>query len=130
MQIEGQKRDSKRDTVLPMINVVFLLLVFFVMLAEIAPPAPFAVDLPQAAGADGLAGEVNLFMSAEGAVAFADLSNDAALLALSETCGTGACKAGVNLRADRAASGQAVAALLARLKALGVETVHLVTVAP
>ena len=40
-----------RENIVPMINVVFLLLVFFVMTAQIAPPDPFDIAPPEAGDA-------------------------------------------------------------------------------
>ena len=37
-------RAPTRDSTVPMINIVFLLLIFFLITAQIAPPAPFAAQ--------------------------------------------------------------------------------------
>lgn len=62
-------RRSTREPVVPMINVVFLLLIFFLMTAQIVLPAPFDVTLPNASGA-GDETTPTLYLSAEGEIAF------------------------------------------------------------
>jgi biopolymer transport protein ExbD len=48
----GRARPRPRgESVVPMINVVFLLLIFFVMTATIVPPDPFAARPPSSARA-------------------------------------------------------------------------------
>ncbi|NBB97258.1 MAG: biopolymer transporter ExbD [Alphaproteobacteria bacterium] len=44
---------APRESVVPMINVVFLLLIFFLMTAQIAPPDPVDVTPPSVTLADG-----------------------------------------------------------------------------
>ena len=41
------------DNLLPMINVVFLLLIFFLISAEMTPPEPFEVSSPRGASDGG-----------------------------------------------------------------------------
>ena len=99
------------DPALPMINVVFLLLVFFLIAATIAPPAPLPVEPPVGEGAPAAPGAA-LHVSAGGEAAFGDLRGEAALAA--------ALAAGpVSVRADARAEARAVAALLARIAAAG-----------
>ncbi|WP_322867174.1 biopolymer transporter ExbD [Aquicoccus sp. G2-2] len=43
MDIPRPVRRPRGEAILPMINVVFLLLIFFLMTAELAPPEPVAV---------------------------------------------------------------------------------------
>jgi biopolymer transport protein ExbD len=52
-----------------MVNLVFLLLIFFLMVATIAPPRPVPVALPDAAEAEPAeAAERRVFLDADGAV--------------------------------------------------------------
>ncbi|MGR3541377.1 MAG: biopolymer transporter ExbD [Hasllibacter sp.] len=99
------------DPALPMINVVFLLLVFFLIAATLAPPAPLAVEPPTAEGTPARPG-ATLHLSADGTAALGDLRGEEAIAA--------AIAAGpVTLRADAAAEARAVAGLLARIAAGG-----------
>ena len=114
------------ETILPMINVVFLLLIFFLMTAQIAPRAPFAVTPPEAAGETAPEGEGILFAGPDGALFFNGLQGDALWAELSARAGD----TPLILRADGALTGPDFAALLARLGGLGVSSVDLVVGAP
>lgn len=140
MRLNVPHRRSPPESVVPMINVVFLLLVFFLMTAQIAPPEPFAVSPPVAADGEPAEGAFTLYLGSDGALAFRDATGeDAALAALGAEldtyCAAGGCSDQVPpppvvLRADQAVPGTAVASLLPRLGDLGFAAVQLVTVAP
>lgn len=126
MQIFARPRPrSLRETAVPMINIVFLLLIFFLMAAQIAPPDPFEIAAPEAdsplppeAGGDPAA----LYLAADGRLAFGAARDEgvwSALAALDETA--------LMLRADAAVPGADLAAVLARLSELGVARVTLIT---
>jgi len=67
-----QKRQTP-ESIIPMINVVFLLLIFFLMTAEIAPPEPFEVNLPTAELDQEPKSETVLYVSAEAVLGFEDI---------------------------------------------------------
>ena len=106
-----------------MINVVFLLLVFFLIAATIALPAPLAVEPPVAEGFPTGPGRA-LHLSARDEVAFGSARGEAAVAA--------AIRAGspVTLRADAGAEAASVAALLARIAAEGEEAALIVRPGP
>lgn len=112
-------RRTAQEPVVPMINVVFLLLIFFLMTAQIAPPDPLDVTLPSGAGAD--AGAVApLYLSARDELAYGDLRGAEALRA--------AVAAGpVQLHADATLDAARLAARLVQLRGLGAGDVALVT---
>jgi biopolymer transport protein ExbD len=126
MRFAAPRRRPPGESIVAMINVVFLLLVFFLMTARLAPPEPLEVTPPESATEGTAEGEVVLFLAADGALAFGTARGEAALAALAaalaEASGTA-----VLLRADAAAPARAVAALLPRLAALGAGEVRLVT---
>ena len=109
-----------RENIVPMINVVFLLLVFFVMTAQIAPPDPFDIAPPEAGDAPPPDAPDILFVAADGQLARAGLTGDAALDGIAPG-------QALTLRADRALPAGELARLLGRLAALGVADVALVT---
>lgn len=136
MLIEEPPRRQSRENILPMINVVFLLLIFFLLSAELAPPEPFPVTPPDARTEDPTDGQLVLFMDQEGQLGFMgetgeDQSLTAFRAALAEFCDGAPCdetnRPPVVLRADRAAPGAAVAALLPKLGEMGLRDVELVT---
>lgn len=117
-------RRAMRETTVPMINVVFLLLVFLLMTAQIAPPVPLDVTVPVAADmAAPEAGPAELVMGADGVLAFGAFRGEAALAAAAAAAASGA----LTLRADAAAPGAELADVLARLAALGLAEARLVT---
>ena len=90
MRLPEAPRRPARESIIPMINVVFLLLIFFLMTAEIAPPQPFAVTPPRASTAAPAARGVTLYISAGGQVGFRDRTGPAALALLSGQLAAGA----------------------------------------
>ncbi len=122
-------RPRFRETTVPMINIVFLLLIFFLISAQIAPPEPFEVLLPTGEGADTAEAAGALYLSAEGVAAFQDQRGDAAIAAaLADLAARGA--DALELRADSGVEASFVAALLAQLAQAGILEVALVTAGP
>lgn len=118
-----RKPRPMRENIVPMINVVFLLLIFFLMTAQIAPPHPIDVTPPASASTDQADNAATLYVSETGLLAYQDLRGDdvfAALQALDQD-------APLLIRADAAASAQNLAKLLPRLAAAGIANVALIT---
>ena len=112
-----QERRHSAENIVPMINVAFLLLVFFLMTAVIAPPEPAEITLPSADGdAEGLA-EVRLTLDVEGQL-WRDGRENAELSNLQS--------ASVSLSADRNLPTADLARVLGLLQESGVERVNLV----
>ncbi len=117
------------EPLLPMINVVFLMLVFVLIAGRIAPPDPFAVVPPEVAvGADLAGGDHTLYLSAAGVAGFGGVTGAAALDALA-AAGAEGCDGALVLRADSGAEAAAVARVFSRVAALGFDEVRIVTVA-
>lgn len=128
-------RRAPEASLLPMINVVFLLLIFFLIAARMTPPEPFAVTPPEAAAreaaeADGL---FTLYLGADGQPAFRDMLGDAVMPALvaarmaycaEQDCG--AVPPRLTLRADADVPAVRLAALLPQVRAAGFGTLDLV----
>ena len=114
-----QPARQPRETVLPMINVVFLLLIFFLMTASIEPSPPFPIDPPRAGGEVAQAAPRVLWVSASGELASISARGEDALAALAAEPGP------VLLRADAALPAADLAVLLARLGASGLTEVTL-----
>lgn len=117
-------RRPRGESIVPMINVVFLLLVFFLMTSRLAPPEPFDVAPPIAAQSEE--GEVApvLYLSAEGELGFEELRGDAAVAAFAARAK--AAEQTPWLRADAQAGAAVVARLLRDLTAAGLDEVALV----
>ena len=123
MRIETTPRRPAAENIVPMINVVFLLLIFFLMTAQIAPPEPIEVTPPTAELEEPGDAELMLYVGPDGAIAFQDARGGAAVSRLAEG-------AALSIRADAAVEATAVAALLARLAEAGFAEVTLVTAVP
>ncbi|MGR3462263.1 MAG: ExbD/TolR family protein [Roseovarius sp.] len=124
MQFSPPRRRRAPEPIVPMINVVFLLLIFFLMSAQIAPPAPFDVTLPESAAGDHTAPADTLYMDAEGRLAFNDARGDAVLDALAARATP---DQPLQIRADAGMDARALARLLPQLAARGIAEVEIVT---
>jgi len=123
MDFQPPARPPKAESIVPMINVVFLLLIFFLMTAQIAPPEPFEVAAPQAGKAGDPKGEVTLYLSAEGLAQYQDQKGEAAFAALKAELGG---SKEVVLRADAKAQGARLAEVMAELRRAGFSAIELV----
>lgn len=126
MTFDDEPRREPSENIVPMINVVFLLLIFFLMTATISPPDPFDVGLPASSTEATAEVDQAFYVSAKGDYAFSGQQGEAAFTALIAS-GVGQ-KDGPPLiiRADRTIAGTEVAALLKRLLALGISSSQLV----
>lgn len=121
-----------REPIAPLIDVVFLLLIFFMLVGVIAPPEPFAVEPPAAerASAEG-GGQLTILLAADGRLAFEGMELDLPMLQarlgerLAEAEGR---EVGVELKADATVASGRVIAVLDALRAAGVERLGLLTV--
>jgi biopolymer transport protein ExbD len=122
MKFAAPRRKQTPESVVPMINVVFLLLIFFMMSATITAAPPFDLTLPQTDGQGEVTGELTLYLSADGSAEFDGLLGDAAwgALAAEET------GAPLTIRADAGLATTVLAQTLARLAQIGQADVELV----
>lgn len=134
------RRRPRGETILPMINVVFLLLIFFLISSRLTPPEPFAVTPPvSAAEGDGDAGFV-LFLAADGQLGFRDVRGEPAVMAalraaVEAHCAAHGCappeeRPPLRLRADAQLPATRLARLMPVLGGLGFGRVDLVVTAP
>jgi biopolymer transport protein ExbD len=124
MQFTTPRRRRAPEPIVPMINVVFLLLIFFLMSAQITPPAPFDVTLPKSADGDHAAPTDTLYMDAKGRLAFNEARGDAVLDALAARATP---DEALQIRADARMEARALARLLPQLAARGIAQVEIVT---
>lgn len=136
MEFPAPKRRTRSESIVPMINVVFLLLIFFLMTAQIAPPEPFDVTPPRADTGAPAQGPLTLYLSPEGTPGFGDTRGDEALTALAQamaqSCAQPCEPSGreILLRADAQSPATALTRLMPQLAAMGLTRVQLITVAP
>lgn len=121
MDFSDTPRRSPPESVVPMINVVFLLLVFFLMTSSLTPPEPIAVQPPTATGAQAERRANVLFIGSDGTLAFEAARGEAAVTAFAAVAGEAA-----QLRADGGVEAAVVARVLKQLAAAGLPRVELV----
>lgn len=120
MRLTSDRR-RREQTVVPMINVAFLLLVFFLMTAVLTPDGPLDITVPTAESeAEGEG--VLVSVDAAGALARGTLRGDAVF--------DGLAGQSVQVRVDASVPGAELARLLGRLASAGVVDVSVVTARP
>jgi biopolymer transport protein ExbD len=123
-EADRRRGPSADDGVLPLINVVFLLLIFFMIAGQIAQGEPFAID-PARSTSEGVAQEGPvLLVGGDGRLAYdgAEAGLDAVLAAVAA-----APPAVLRVRADGGAETGAVIALLTALRGAGAQDIRLIT---
>lgn len=126
MDLSDPPRKPRAESIVPMINVVFLLLIFFLMTSNLAKPEPFEIAPPEASSNIEPEVERMLYVDKDGLTSFEGSQGDKALSALAEISSTDNI---IQVRADGALEATVMAGLLRELTALGLTRVELV-VAP
>lgn len=115
-----------QEPMLPLINIVFLLLIFFMIAGSLQKLGPFEVDPPASQTAEGQPEDtIVLWFSNTGEIGIDDLTGG--LDRLSSMLPADYIGRPVEIRADREVEGARVVSLLARLQELGIEKVQLMT---
>lgn len=122
MDFSDAPRKPRAEAIVPMINVVFLLLIFFLMTSQIAPPEPFEITAPTSSAEQEAAAELTLYIDAKGTLSFDGVEGDAAFAALSGLTGADV----LIVKADAKLEATRLAAMLARLTQIGFGQVELV----
>jgi biopolymer transport protein ExbD len=118
-----QQRSNQYENFVPMINIVFLLLIFFMICAQIAPKDPFEVVPPRSNSKVQPPERDTLFIGRDATLYYNDAYNEAAWIAL----GARSADTPLSLKADTSLPASKLANLIARLKSIGITQVHLVT---
>lgn len=115
-----------QEPMLPLINIVFLLLIFFMIAGSLQKLGPFDVDPPASADASDRDDDtVVLWVDKAGQLGVDD--KEGSLSDLSGLLPKGFAKHPIEIRADRDTDGQMIVALLKRLQELHVDKVQLMT---
>lgn len=122
MQFSRSRPRQKPESIVPMINVVFLLLIFFMMTATITQPTPFDVAPPDAQREGEVQEDSTLFVAADGRLGMNGLLGNAVWSALGATQFEGP----LTIRADAALPAKNLSGILSRLAELGVTSIELV----
>lgn len=122
MRIDMPPRKPRGESIIPMINVVFLLLIFFLLTAQISQPTPFPLTPPDSAS-DVRAQAIDvLYVSATGDLAWNEARGEAVWDAIAARAPTDP----VEIRADAATPAALIAGHLSRLRAIAPAGAHLV----
>ena len=129
MRLRRAPRRAPMETVIAMIDVVFFLLVFFLLIGRMDATAPFEVVPPLGVtGSDLPGGGVMVALGTDGRLAVngVEMAETAALELLAEMAQADGAALPVRLNAHHAAALGTVLPLLARLEDLGLRDVGLV----
>lgn len=121
MRFARPPRRRPSESIVAMINVVFLLLIFFMMAARIAPPQPFDLTPPKATSDTNPEQTRILHISRDGTLAFETHRGSEVWDALSRS-GKGA----LTLRADMDMPAPLLADTLGKLAAIAISDIELV----
>ena len=127
---ESGKQRNSDDGVLPLINVVFLLLIFFMLAGRLAAGDPFVIEPPKSQS-EGLNSpqEMLILVSADGRFALdgIEMSEDAVVeTAAQRRQETDSLK--LRLKTDGGAPAERVVELMKRLREAGFQSLKLLTV--
>ncbi len=112
----------RTENVVPMINVVFLLLIFFLISAQIAPPPPLEVIPAQTVTGNRHTPQENtLWIDEAGTLALGNARNEDVWPKLQNIDGT------LYIQASAALRAREMARLLARIGSIGIDDVTLIT---
>ncbi|WP_052065405.1 ExbD/TolR family protein [Thalassospira australica] len=115
-----------QEPMLPLINIVFLLLIFFMIAGSLQKLGPFDVEPPASQTADARPEDtIVIWFGTNGEIGIDDLTGG--LDRLSSMLPPDYIGRPVEIRADRETEGAKVVTLLGRLQELGVEKVQLMT---
>ena len=124
MQFPTRPRRRQAENIVPMINVVFLLLIFFLMTARIVPPTPIEVDPPTGETAmkeviaDGI-----LYIASDGTLAYGTARGESVWSSL-------AVDGPLVLRVDAGLEASELASVLRRLAERGLTDLSLTVASP
>lgn len=127
MDFTEAPKKPKTESIVPMINVVFLLLIFFLMTAQIAPPDPFQVSPPTATEANNRRSDqsITLYVGQDGRMALDQITGEAVFTKIAAIAPQISV---LSLRVDAALDGANLAKIMARLSQAGVPRIELVVV--
>ena len=123
------REPDRHERLIPMINLVFLILTFFLIAGTVRTADPLQIDPASARSAGALDPRSPvLYVDAAGSIAFAGerVSLDT-VVGLIKSALDGDPDATLQIKADRAAKAEIILPLLARLQAAGITSVQLVT---
>ncbi len=114
------------DRVMPLINIVFLLLIFFMVAGRLSASDPFTIVPPKSANEGKKNSEQSLVLIGEGAQLALDGEIIDRPILLERLAAANADE--VRVKVHGAANAAAVVDLIDEMKAAGIKTIHLLTI--
>lgn len=129
MKLKTPPRGGHADNILPMINIVFLLLIFFMLAGALQSADIFEIEpVTSLAGQDDVLGPQTILISADGRFGIGDhqLSRDEVLQTV-KTWQADTPDVTVRVKADGGTSAAGFVRLMEGLRALGIKELQLLT---
>lgn len=123
MDFTDPPKRPRTESIVPMINVVFLLLIFFLMTSHLARPDPFEVTPPQARTGGETDTDPVIYIDRNGRISFDDVTGPQALVRLAAASAETPV---IRMRADAAIPAKTLAGILRDLADAGLAGVELV----
>lgn len=126
MRFRKTRPKNSEERMLPLINIVFLLLVFFMLAGRLAATDPLQIEAPHSSSEEPKIGHhMVVYMDADGRLAFdgSVLDGTALRSAIAERAAFGE----LHLKADGEAEARQVIAVMELLRDAGVERLELLT---
>lgn len=123
MDLNEPPKKRRAESIVPMINVVFLLLIFFLMTSQLLRPEPFDVTPPEAATQAEVKAQPILFVTSEGRLSFDGAEGEDAIAAIAAQSRASDV---IQIRTDANLKAAAFARILQNLAAVGLSRVELV----
>jgi len=124
------ERRSRGIAILPLINVIFLLLIFIILSGVIASPDPFQLIPPQARAGEEFAetgSDATIYVSTDGNLLFRDVSDEVAVIDLVTKLVSSGDVEVLTVRADASVSAARIVKLVEELRSTGIVGVQLQT---
>ena len=130
MRIQPPRTKHDEEHILPLINVVFLLLIFFMLAGRLTASDPFGIAPPASSSDTPVQKQaIVVFAAEDGRVALdGEMINEAELKAAVAGRMLATDVSELYLRADGRARATRVVAIMEKLREAGVEKLHLLTV--
>ena len=128
MKLEPRAKSHYGEPIVPLINVVFLLLIFLMLSSKTGQPDPFVIEPVRASSEGEISNEPHiLYVSRDLEIAYGTARGEADVLgAIAARLGDGI-QDPLEVKADGAAGTVKILALIRKIKAQGVRSVVLVT---
>ena len=130
MRLQRDRRKTDEQSILPLTNIVFLLLIFFMLAGRLSASDPFGVEPPRSASdaAPGVPQSI-VWVGADGRLALDGtvMDDDAIGVALADRLSDDP-EARIEIRADGRVEAVRIVTVIERLRDVGVEQLRLLTV--